>query len=467
MLSAPGIGLLFALGLCGCRPPAGDTSGPPAWEPARTVVLLTVDSLQAHFLWGYDQGWDTAPFLRSLFEEGVLLPNVQAARNLTGPALTSLFTGTYPRDHKVRGGDTWDPSFPLLSERFQEGGYRTLGFTTNLCELLERGFDQVECARSILPEEVDFEPRRDAMATTDLGRAIQDLDPDLPIFAWLHLNQVHFPYLVDPTWYDRFHPEPYEGSFDVEDTQDLTDVMLGSLEVSEEDLRHFHAVYASEVRAMDERVRGFVETLEAAGRWDDAVFVFGADHGEELCEHFHYIGHGCSVYQPVSQLLYLVRAPGRLPAGIALDGWVSQTDIAPTLVDLASAFEWSGFQAGRSLVDEMLAGTIDDRPAFFERGVHTAGITWQGHRLVLSGEEGFDDCCPYSQFDAVFPSELCEIYDLGADCLERTNLAEDPAHAALREELTDRVCDWVEERPWVETEQMMEDNRIVGTCAER
>ncbi len=459
--------LLLALALAACHAPAGDTSGDARWDPATTVVLVTVDSLQGSVVWGQADGWDTTPFVHALAEEGVLLSNVQAARNITGPALTSLHTGTYPRDHKVREAGEVQPTLPLISERFQAAGYRTLGVSTNLCELLHFGFDEAECARDPNDQEAGWEARQDEAAQVHLAQAVRALDPDQPLFAWLHLNQVHSPYVVEQAWYDRFHPEPYEGDLDVEDVQAMNDVILGLDEATEAEWRHLRAVYASEVRAMDERVRSFVAALDEAGRWDDAVFVFGADHGEELGGHFHYVGHGCSVYQPVSGLVYVVRAPGRLPGGLALDGWVSQTDLAPTIVDLASAFAWTGFAAGRSLVDEMLAGELDEQPAFFERGVNTAGLTWGDHRIVLSGTDGYEECGPYAQHDAAFPSEPCELYDLGADPEERTNLAEDPAQASRRQDLTDRLCAWVEERPWVGTDPMMEDNLIVRTCAAR
>ncbi len=458
---------LVAIVLSSCGGPADDTSGVHRWDPAPTVVLVTVDSLRADFLGEREEGWDTAPFLRSLFDEGVLLPHVQAARNITGPALTSILTGTYPRDHKIRVNDAEAPVFPLLSERFQAAGYRTLGFSANLCMLLDSGFDQTGCTFDLPGSEAGWEATRDETNRADLSRAIRKLDPDEPVFAWLHLNQVHNPYILEQAWYDRFHPEPYGGELDVTSVNDIVDIELGRDDVTEEDLRHLRAVYASEVRAMDERVRAFVSDLQDAGRWDDAIFVFGADHGEELVDHFNYFGHGCSPYQPVARLVFSVRAPGRLPAGLTLHGWVSQTDIAPTLVDVASAFDWTGFRAGRSLVDEMLAGEFDEQPAFFERGVETASLAWKGHRLILSGVRGYDQCAPFSQDEAMFPSEPCELYDLEADPWERTNLAEDPAHSALRADLTDRVCDWVEERPWVETDEMMASNTLVQTCAAR
>ena len=468
-MSAPRPPLLaLALLASACREtPGDDTSGPLRWDPASTVILVTVDTLQASFLWGHDEGWDTAPFLQDLFEEGVLLPDVQVARNLTGPALTTILTGTYPRDHKVRENEEVAPTLPLISERFREVGYRTLGFAANMCPLLDYGFDETECTDDLEQPDLGDESDRDDVAAADLLAAIGALDADEPVFAWLHLNQVHHPYLVVESWYEAFHPDPYEGDLDVRDVEALDEITLGRAEATEEDLRHLDAVFASEVRATDERIASFTAALDEMGRWDDAVFVFGADHGEELGDHFDYFYHGCSPYEPVARVAFSFRAPGRLPEGVTLDGWVSQADIAPTIVDLASAFEWTDFLAGRSLVDEMLAGALDEQPAYFERGVETAGLAFDGHRFMLSGVEGFDACVPYNRDPAVFPSEPCELYDLGADPGETANLADAPGQAALLEDLADRVCAWVDERPWVGTDEMMALNGVVRTCATR
>src|SRR6185436_16276289 len=66
-----------------------------------------------------------------------------------------------------------------------------------------------------------------------------------------------------------------------------------------------------------------------------ATFIV-SDHGDEFEEHGRF-GHGQSVYQELTHVPLLIRAPGRMPVGKVVHADVEIMDLYPTFLDLAGA----------------------------------------------------------------------------------------------------------------------------------
>lgn len=444
------IPLLLALGCAG-----GDDADQrfpdrpilPRYSPAPTVLVVVVDTLTKRHLGRFHGEWATSPNLDAFFDQAVLLSDTQVVRSLTGVSVSTITTGTWPRTHRVRDNKDWKlPWNPLLPERFQEAGYTTLGYAANTCQFIDRGIDERTCTWNF---EVDkgFEGQldRDRALVDQLVADLAARPADEPLFLWLHLIDPHDPFTAVQPWYDEFHPEPYEGALDPEDTLMLEARILSGEPLTAEEQRHLEAVYASQVRQVDEELGRVLTALEDAGRMREAVVLFTADHGEELGEHNTYFFHGCSPYQPAMQVVSALYAPGRLPQGVEISTTARSVDLAPTLADLAG-IGWRGFRDGDSLVDELLSGALEERPAFFERGTGTAGVVSGGHRYILDVNEGFAECKPYDLAGTSFPGEREELYRHADDPLEKENIAAaDPATLA---ELRARTCEWILAAPW-------------------
>lgn len=428
-------------------------------EPARTVVLITVDTLRADHV-GDRQAWATTPFLDGFFAGGVVLPNGVVTRGLSAPSLASVSTGLYPRTHTVRNNEGGDvPDATLLQERFQAAGYQTGLFLGNICELADRGVDERLClSAQVVGErdqlEADQELLDGALAWLDT------LEADTPAFVWVHLMDPHSPYTAREPWFSEMHPEPYTGTLDVGSEEALNEVASGETPVDDADLAYARAVYASQVRAMDAALETFAGGLDARGRLEDAVVAFGADHGDELAERdTRYFFHGCSIYNSVLNTSWAIRAPGRVAAGERLEGWFSSTDIAPTLVELAG-LAWDGDVEGTSLVDRIHACLEPNHTVFFERSPQTAGAIWGGVKYVLDPSGGFAACEPYTA-DAPYPNAVESLYDLAKDPGEVENLA--TSREGLREDMRRRVCAWVRETNWSAGEG---ENALEQACGE-
>ena len=423
------------------------------------VIIITWDAVNTRLFFGGDEGWDTIPEVESLFAESAVFPNMATTRGLTGPALASMLTGAYPRDHHARDCNII-PDLESLPERFQRAGYRTLGFSSNQCQLIDEGVDVRTCTSA---KEYDGRSRRerDAALVDDLLAELDGLRDRDRLFLWLHLTEPHTAYETVQGFYDEFHPDEYQGSLVPASEDQLYDIVVQGGPYDDEDRRHLEAAYASQLRETDGRVGTVLDRLRDLGRYDDAVVVLGFDHGEELYDHNGYFFHGCSPYNSVINVVYSFRAPGLTDLGSTHEGWVSTVDVAPTVVELAGAFPWDGVHAGRSLADTITTGQEQDVAVFFERGTETAGVIWQDNKYILSGDTSFSGCQPFQTRGGYYPTEPYELYDLLRDPDETENLV--GQGKSQEEELRVRLCDWVLDGTWL-TASSDATNPLVLDC---
>jgi arylsulfatase A-like enzyme len=425
------------------------------------VVLITVDALNRSFL-GAANDWDTTPNIDALIAEGTTLQDVLVTRGLTSPSLASLLTGRYPRGHGIRSNRAdWEGALTTLPERFQQAGFVTYGYSANMCSFIDFGIDHRYCTWLAEMPDVASQQDGDERLVDQLIADLDTRDTDSPMFIWLHLMDPHDPYTLTEPWYSEFHPEPYDGDFDPDDPEDRDDVMFGDFDLDELDRRHLDAVYASSVRSTDGLVGRFLDGLRERDLYDDAVIVFGADHGEVLARHEDYFYHGCSTHNAELAVTYAVRAPGTIPAGATLAGWVGEVDIAPTLAELAGLAPDESLP-GRSLVPELQLGAVAaDHPRYFERGTRTAGLISGRYKYVLNPEGDFIDCFPYAEAGVPFPGDPEALYDLLDDPDETVNLADDPP--AVMSALHIELCAWILEDTWLDPE-VDASNALVLNC---
>ena len=85
---------------------------------------------------------------------------------------------------------------------------------------------------------------------------------------------------------------------------------------------------------LDDQLSVLLGELERRGLLDNTIVIVTSDHGEEFLEH-SVMTHGNSLYGPALLVPLLVSFPGRVPAGGRVPAWVSTTDLAATVLDLA------------------------------------------------------------------------------------------------------------------------------------
>lgn len=92
------------------------------------------------------------------------------------------------------------------------------------------------------------------------------------------------------------------------------------------------AQYYQSVTRTDRALGALVAALKAAGKYDDTIIIFTADHG------MAFPGAKTTVYDAGLRVPFVVRAPGA-KGGSRNDAMISHLDITPTLVDAAGGLD--------------------------------------------------------------------------------------------------------------------------------
>jgi uncharacterized sulfatase len=179
--------------------------------------------------------------------------------------------------------------------------------------------------------------------------------------------------------------------------------------------------------------------LEAVDRHaPGALVVYTSDHGDGLGAHGIW-NKGPAMYDEIARIPMIVRWPGRAPAGAVCPHPVSHIDLVPTLLEAA------GLPAAKALDGRSMLATVREptRPA---RDV--VFVEFGRYEVDHDGFGGFQPV--RAAFDGrlklvVNLLSTDELYDLAADPDEMVNRIGDPALAAARDALHDRILAWMNE----------------------
>jgi arylsulfatase A-like enzyme len=324
------------------------------------------------------------------------------------------------------------------------------------------------------PEELS----QSSWITTRALDFIRDTGPDQPLFAHVSYVAPHPPFCPPAEFMDRVEreripapvvaewlhepesPEYFRKMARVLNNQsEQTPVWMSGLSITRDpdggparqklSLGHERHCYFADITHLDEQLGRIRRALEAAGRLHDTCLVFTSDHGELLGDHGfwqkqerHYDG---GIRVPL-----IIAGPG-LQKNLTCAEIVQLEDLCPTILELAevpiarlrfrnrqsNTDDTCASTSGRSLV-ELCRGNRPDRwreEAYVESypyfGPETRG-SWA--RTVRTARWRY----------TLYPDANGEqLFDLEADPDEQRNLANAPAHAALRGELRDRLMEQI------------------------
>lgn len=301
--------------------PAGDAARPD-------VILVSIDSLRPDHLGAYGNTRKPSPFLDSLAESGLRFTEARALSPWTLPSHVTMLSGKGPLEHEVIEDTRRIPAeLPLVQEAFAQGGYATAGFVSTVYVSekfgFERGFGHFQdfdiVKRENLRQTVNAERVVDEALTWAAGQAGK------PIFLFVHLYDVHYPYLP---------PEPWNFQYDKPGTKKST--RYRNYEwylrnpVPTERWTHLRAQYDESIAYTDAMLARLGAAWSASGR--KVSWVVTADHGEELGEHGSW-GHAHTLHPEVMRVPLLVSGAGvSVPA--VRDDRVSVADVAATVAAL-------------------------------------------------------------------------------------------------------------------------------------
>ncbi len=357
------------------------------------VLLITIDTLRADHLGSYGFSLQSSPEIDAFARESALFERAIAASAVTAPSHASILTSKYVREHSIgwANGATRLSGATTLAEIFRSQGYDTAAFVGNV--LLQRrmgmdpGFDVYddELPSSEQNRALSFE----RIAERSVERAVKWIEGkhSRPLFAWVHLQDPHGPYIAPPGYRDRFRLPSGKGERPLKILSNdwAMDGIPAYQKLEGLDLpSQYRSRYADEIFYADHWVGELLRHFEQASERQSVVLIT-ADHGESMGEDYRFFSHGHSSTPQVARVPFLVRAPGIPPQ--RRRELVSHVDVFPTLVELAGLQPSIGLQGiplGPFLRD---AKPIPDRIVYCDIGTEVSAYT--GDRFLrVRGTEG-------------------------------------------------------------------------------
>jgi len=173
------------------------------------------------------------------------------------------------------------------------------------------------------------------------------------------------------------------------------------------------AQYDGAVAYMDACIQNIFQMLDDLGLRDDTIVVLNADHGETLYDHECWFDHH-GIYDNTLRVPLIIRYPGKLPAGMRVQGYNQHKDLMPTLMQLMRIRPKLKFD-GRSLMQ-----LVNRKRDHLDQEFYITECTWMRKhgwrtpewKLIVALEPDFH-----------FKPSI-ELYNLFQDPEENHNLAE-------------------------------------------
>lgn len=295
-------------------------------RPPPDVFIISVDTLRTDHVSAYNPASPAStPHIDSMVADGVRFTQAFTPVSVTGPAFASVMTGLAPESHGVftnlfRGGDALSDEHTTLAELFATQGYRTGAFVSAFTLRRALGLDQ-----GFAVYNGGEEKNRDGSVTAETMVSWLSVQEG-PVFGWFHTFDPHGPLARMAT------PEDFAKEWESNPLHQKHLPMYQRIgDVTQHEL--YETLYARGVERADASVGTVLQALKALDRYDDAVVVVLADHGEGFRERGLWYDHGTSAHVEQTHVPLVIKYADARHAGRTDERLVSLVDVAPTIVD--------------------------------------------------------------------------------------------------------------------------------------
>lgn len=438
-------------------------------EPPLNVLFIASDDLTST-LGCYGHPVVKSPNIDRLASRGVRFDNAYCQFPFCGPSRASLMTGLRPDTTGVVTNANVDfrethPDAVTLPQMFKNNGWRSMrvgkifhmGVPGGVGSM--RHQDPPSWDVSISPpgdedesvgiggdpnpdlrnglkmqwvQTADATGQADSAAADTAIELLQSTGDD-PFFLGLGLVRPHVPFVAPSTFFDMYPLEDIElvtnPPDDLDDipapAKNLRPFLWHQMGMSEEGQRVSLRGYYASVSFMDQQVGRVLDELKRLGVADRTIVLFFGDHGWHLGEHTHW--QKMSLMEESVGAPLIISAPGMRGAGRSSSALVEFIDFYPTLADLC------GLDPPTNLEGVSLAPLLDD-PSGAVKDAAFSQVQWEDR---IYGRTVRTDRYRYIQWEGDGGGE--ELYDHSNDPREFTNLASDPAHAGVIENMRARL----------------------------
>ncbi len=315
-----------------------------------------------------------------------------------------ITTDIYPSDF------AWTPDWENAGERIDKWYH-------NMATVKESGMAQATFQIDY-DDEVAFAARR-WLFDRARDRAQGDEAPFALVASFIH---PHDPYVARPEWWDLYadadiplpdHPLTAEEQ-DPFARRVMDGIEASTVPLTDEEVIRARRAYLANTSYFDSKLGELVRTLEETGEIDNTVIIVTADHGDMLGERG--LWYKMTWFEHSARVPLIMAGPG-IAQGVAGNA-CSLIDLLPTMVEIAGADETllAGDPVdGRSLMP-LARGEAD--PVDKAIGEYCAEMTPWPVFMIRRG--------PFKYIHCEIDPPL--LFDVVNDPMEKTNLANDPAH---------------------------------------
>lgn len=277
------------------------------------------------------------------------------------------------------------------------------------------------------------------------SRLEEHVENDENFFMWASFFDPHPPYLVPEPWDTMYDPDELTipKGVDGEHEQNPPHFQMTQEEnpdfsaynetgtgihgyhshlTSEERHRKLTATYYGMISMMDKYIGKILDKLDELGIAEETIVVFTTDHGHFFGQHG--LQHkGGFHYEDLIKIPFIVRYPGKVPAGKRSKAMQSLVDLAPTFLNFAQI-----------PVPEQMTG-VDQSKVWINEKEHARDhiICEFRHEPTTIHQKTYVD--ERYKITVYYHQTYGEIFDLLNDPFELNNLWDHPDYSELKQEL--------------------------------
>lgn len=334
------------------------------------IVIVISDALRPKDMGLYGRPIENTPCISEIAAESALFSLNFSAANGSDPSITSLFSGQNPttsgfiHQHpfmrneeidKLKKNSFWLPLY------LQKKGYSTIS-ATPLHMWFKKGFDtftekdqlkgkgrflDIPIVKRMLLALPNWAYRLGKKSVkiraspefyscnSVINFAIQKIEEisatEKPFFIFMHLVDTHYPYPIS-----KIRKIPGEKTAktiiaDIHETKQKEYIKKRFFDLDAENMEQIEKKRDESIVAVDSEIGRLHKFLKNKKLWDDTIFIFLSDHGDNFGEHNVYFCRG-GLYDPSVRVPLIVHAPGILPT--TTEELTQNIDVAPTILDL-------------------------------------------------------------------------------------------------------------------------------------
>lgn len=478
-LAVLGIAVLAIAGTANAQEP---TQQP---KPKPNVLFLAVDDMKdwVACLGGYE-GTVHTPNIDRLAKRGVLFTNAHCPSPKCAPSRAAIMTGLRPSTTGLYdNGHWWKPNFPdlvTMPVHFRDHGYHVVGAgkifhhtagnnpPNQWHDFKRLTFQNDPWFRSNklnypwsrttanpagfpfskledLPHENDWgaipidDEQHDDVLIANYAIDVLQTQQSKPFFLACGIFRPHLPWYVPQKFFDLYPLQDVQ--LPPTKTDDLDDIPKGGqrfaaarrsdLKTIEGSGKARHAVqaYLASISFADSLIGRVLDALDQGPHANNTIVVLWSDHGWHLGEKRHW--HKSTLWEEATRIPFVISVPGGEVGHSPMP--VNLIDLFPTLNELCElpAIESHDGQSVVPLLEQpSMSWEQWGRPSITEFRKGNIAVRSQRYRYIRYDDGGE------------------ELYDHSTDPQEWHNLAADPKHSHVIEELKRWLPDeWANERP--------------------